>query len=372
MKVVVAMDSFKGCLTALQACEAVVNGVLRACPHCDCVMMPVSDGGDGMLGALSFARSETITVTGPLPNMKVLATIGYQDDNTAIIESAQACGLSLLAPAERDPMLTSTVGVGEMIMHVAARGCRRIIIGLGGSATNDLGTGMLSAMGVEFLDTNGEIVEPCGGNIGRICQLRNLDAPARILEGIEMIAACDVNNPLCGPNGAAAVYAPQKGATPRMVQELDEGARSLSRLINGEIASRPGAGAAGGLGYALMSLCNCRYSSGSERVLDLINFEQACSEADIVITGEGSSDRQTLMGKIAHAVMCKAKHAGCPTALLSGQISGKDELLSAGFCSVNAVTPCDMPLDEAMKPVTASDNLARAAMNLIASITRNA
>lgn len=363
MKAVIAMDSFKGCLSAMQASEAVATGIASAMPQCKTTIVPVSDGGDGLLSTLSI-DTETITVTGPLPHMKVEARIGYRGD-TAIIESAQACGLSLLAPSERNPMLTTTAGVGEMIQHAIGRRCKRIVIGLGGSATNDLGIGMLTALGVEFLDLNGNILAPCGENIAQICQLRNTENLRSKLKGIEIIAACDVNNPLYGPNGAACIYAPQKGATPHMVSVLERGAQALCKVIDQDIALRPGAGAAGGMGYALMAMCGCRYSSGADFVLDLLDFDSTCRDASIVITGEGSSDHQTLMGKIPSAVMRRAKRMGKPTTLLSGKITNGKELLDAGFCSVNAVSPADMPLEIAMIPEVAIQNLELAASNLI-------
>lgn len=366
MKVVVAMDSYKGCLTAREACQAIVCGIKQVVPQCHCIEMPVSDGGDGMLSTISCEK-ETISVSGPLPSMIVNATIGFAG-NTAIIESAQACGLSLLSPEQRNPLLTSTKGVGEMILHAIKCGCKRIILGLGGSSTNDLGTGMLSALGVEFYDNNGEIVAPCGGNIGIIHELSNTDTLATLLDGTEITAACDVNNPLCGSHGAAHVYAPQKGANASMVQQLENGAISLSKIMGEEIALKEGAGAAGGLGYALMALCNCRMASGASLVLELLDFDSACRNANLVITGEGRSDSQTLMGKIPAMVMEMARKQGIPTALLSGRITNEDELKSAGFYSVKTVSPLNMPLEKAMEKDVASHNLESAAKELITQI----
>ncbi len=366
MKIVIAMDSYKECLTASEACRAVAQGVRQALPEADCIELPVSDGGDGLLSTID-CDIETVKVTGPLPGMKVEAHIGFKDD-IAIIESAQACGLALLPPGQRNPMLTTTVGVGEMITHALGRGCSKIIIGLGGSATNDLGTGMLSAMGMQFLDVSGKILTPCGGSLGKIAQIKGLDAVSKLIGDTQIIAACDVNNPLYGPAGAAAIYAPQKGATPAMVNILDNGARSLSKLIDEDSARRPGAGAAGGLGYALMAVCAGTMQCVAPLELDLLGFDDACNGAELVITGEGSSDRQTLMGKIPAVVMKRASKNGVKTTLLSGKISDEEFLFEAGFCSVKSVSPQSMPLAIAMKKDVATRNLEHAAAQMVALI----
>ncbi len=366
MKIVVAMDSFKGCLTAREACQAVARGVRNTLPECHCIEIPVSDGGDGLLSTID-CDIETINVSGPLPGMKVDACIGYTGD-TAIIESAQACGLALLTPAQRTPMLTSTVGVGEMLMHALTHGYHRIIMGLGGSATNDLGTGMLSALGMKFLDLNGKILEPCGANLAKITRIVGREQVSNLLIDTEIIAACDVNNPLFGPMGAAAVYAPQKGATPTQVVQLNEGAQLLSKLIDYKIAGHPGAGAAGGLGYALMAVCGGKMKSGASLVLDLLRFNDACRDADLVITGEGSSDRQTIMGKIPAVVMEYAQTNGVKTALISGQISDADALLDAGFYSVKRVSPESLPIEIAMRKDVATRKLEQAAAQLVTQI----
>lgn len=366
MKVIVAMDSYKGCLTALEACEAVSRGLRKAFPHCNCIEMPVSDGGDGLLDAIPCCIENT-RVTGPLPHMVVDASIGFVGD-TAIIESSQACGLHLLESQHRNPLLTTTIGVGEMIVHALNRGCTSLIIGLGGSATNDLGTGMMTALGMELLDSQGQPVFPCGGNLNKITHLSGRERVNDLLGNTKIVAACDVNNPLFGLTGAAAVYAPQKGATPAMVDTLECGAKSLSALISTELALQAGAGAAGGLGYALRALCNCKMSEGGNMVLDLLDFDNLCSGASLVITGEGSSDKQTLMGKITATVMERANKCGIKTALISGQVHDIEALVQAGFNSVHEVSPSSLPIEEALKKDVALINVELTATRAITQI----
>ncbi len=374
MKIIIAMDSFKGSMSALDACHAAKLGIQDSgVPTREAVLLPVSDGGEGMLSAITHASGyviEQTEVTGPLHGMRVMARIGYSHDGTtAIIESAQACGLHLLASHQRNPLLTTTAGVGEMILQAVRRGCTKILIGLGGSATNDLGTGMLSALGVEFLDKENRQVTMSGATMSDI---NTISLPNPLPDQLSITIASDVNNPLLGTRGAAFTFAPQKGATPHMVTQLEQGAMSLSTVIDKvtgrSCASLPGAGAAGGLGYALMSFFNCRIESGAKTILDILDFDAYLKGASLVITGEGHSDSQTLMGKIPQHVMQQATARGIKTILLSGGVSDSTELLRAGFHRVATITPTGQILAQAMERNTAMANMARASRDIITQI----
>lgn len=373
MRIVIAMDSFKGCLTASEACQAVACGINRSSIPCLITMLPASDGGDGLLDALPCNTRKPVEVSGPLPGMTVKALIGYADNgNTAIIESAQACGLSLLSPQQRNPLLTTTRGVGEMIAHAIGQGCNKIVIGLGGSSTNDLGMGMLGAMGITMTGHDGIQIVPCGETIGKIRELHGLEKLTEATRGIEITIACDVNNPLLGPHGAARVFAPQKGASPQQVETLERNAAALSKVITMvsgmDHTHTPGAGAAGGMGYTLMSLMHGKMVSGAQMFLNISGFDALCSDADLVITGEGRSDRQTLMGKIPGIVMKRAKQLGVKTALIAGQAIDTSLLVEAGFHTVTQATPQGMELKTALKREIAFENIAAAAKSIISQI----
>ena len=377
MKIIAAMDSFKGSLSSIEACSAVIQGIKTSLPLSTCVSCPVSDGGDGLIDVFREKEGffiEGIDVSGPLPGLKVHASIAFMSDGTtAIIESAQACGISLLKRDELNPLLTNTAGVGEMIVHSIKRGCKRIILGLGGTATNDLGAGMLHAMGVVFYDENGHVVVPRGGNIGEICSFTGVELLQKRFKGIELIVASDVVNPLCGVDGAARTYAPQKGATTDMVEMLETSAVSFKQVVNSYFGNDcsivPGAGAAGGMGFALMSFCDCSFRQGAPLVLELLDFDKMLNGASMVITGEGRSDRQTLMGKIPSVVLHWAAQKHIPVALLSGQVVDSDMFLDAGFCCTMASTPVELPLNLAMISETAYNNLVFAGQSLITQIS---
>lgn len=336
-KVIVAIDSFKGCLSSAEAGQAASEGVRGACRQADVVVVPVSDGGEGMLDAfLSPAAlgGKVVEVACHDPLMRpITARYGITaDGTTAIVESAAAAGLTLLAPNERNPVAATTYGVGEMLADAVRRGCRHIIVGLGGSATSDAGRGMLEALGYQW--------------------------PANV----EMIVASDVNNPLCGPNGAAHVYAPQKGATPEQVEMLDLRAREFAGKLAAKMgfdrSGEPGAGAAGGMGYALMQCCGAVMRSGADLLFDIMHFDQMLADAALVITGEGHSDAQTLMGKLPAHILERASNHGVPVALLAGGVSDCETLLAAGFTVVESINPPDAPLAECLRPDVAAARLA--------------
>ena len=354
-KIIVAMDSFKGCLTSNEAGQAAMEGIQKDFPNIEVACIPVSDGGDGMVDVLVQAtggRSITLNVHDPLMR-RVWAEYGVAPDGTAIIETAQACGLTLIKEEERNPMRATTYGVGELVAAAISRGCRKFIIGLGGSGTSDAGIGMLRALTDRLAPRGGTVDDALGG----------------ALEQCRFMLACDVSNPLCGADGAAMVFARQKGATPEMLPMLENRAlrfaRASARHFGFDRSHRPGAGAAGGLGYAFMQYLNADVRPGADLLFDLCGFDGALGGATCVITGEGHADRQTLMGKLPVRVMLRAKAKGVPAWLLAGRADDKDKLLKAGFARVESITPDGMTLAEAMRKDVALANLRSAVVELI-------
>lgn len=337
MKIILAPDSFKECLSAAQVAQAMALAVKEVCPSAEVISLPLADGGEGTLEVLAHAldaRMCEATVSDPL-GRPVRAQYGVAG-KTAVLEVAQACGLSLLRPEERNPLIASSRGVGELLMAAYNKGCRHFLVGLGGSAICDGGAGMMTVPGI------------------------------RDLAGISMELLCDVNAPFVGPTGAARVFAPQKGASPEDVEVLEGRmlrlAESMREETGADVANLPGAGAAGGLGGAFMAYFAAEKVSGIGRVLELVHFSKVIKGAALVITGEGKSDAQTLQGKVPFGVLQKAK--GTPVALLSGRIEDREALVAAGFHPVVEVSPRDMPLREALQPKTALENI-RAAVKSI-------
>lgn len=346
MHIILAIDSFKGCLTSEEV-EAIFAQALTA-RGATVRSLPMSDGGEGMLEAfISALHGQIITAEVHDPLMRpLLASYGIAPDGTAVIETAKACGLTLMTPEERNPLIATTYGVGELIAHALRRGCKRFIIGLGGSGTSDAGKGMLQALTDSFAPH---------GTIH--------DVLSRETAGCQFTLASDVRNPLCGREGAAFIFAPQKGAPPQMVEELDRRARqfadSSARLMGKDASTQPGAGAAGGLGYAFMQYFNATAQSGADLLLNLTAFDQQLEQADLVITGEGHADRQTLMGKLPERILQRARKHHVPVWLVAGQTDDADELIAAGFSRVAKLTPESMNLQEAIKPETTRQNIFR-------------
>ncbi|MBR5299611.1 MAG: glycerate kinase [Bacteroidales bacterium] len=361
-KVVVASDSFKGSLSSWQVAEAVEKTFHDMMPGCDVVKLAVADGGEGSMDALMTTlngRSASLMVSDPL-GRPVEAEYALIDGLTAVIEMARASGLTLLHPEERNPLLTSTYGTGQLIADALDKGCRRFMICIGGSATNDAGTGMLEALGYRFMDAEGNLLKCCGGVLNRICSVDVLNVHPALKES-EFIVACDVDSPFCGHAGAAYVYGPQKGATPEMVEMLDEGmryfAQIISRVTGVDVTDMPGAGAAGGLGGALKSFLNAQMRRGADMVLDAVDFDMDITDADLVITGEGRIDSQTLTGKLPYVVAERAASRNIPAVALCG-CAEVDALPM--FRTICPVTPEDMPLSLAMDPLVASMNIQNA------------
>lgn len=352
MKTILAIDSFKGCMSSSEV-EETIAGVLNK-NGLETLCLPMSDGGEGMLSVFTSAMGGTLEPVYIHDQMmrRVDAQYGVMPDGTAIIEVAQACGLNLVKEEERNPMRSTTYGVGELLSRAIKRGCRNFIIGLGGTGTSDAGIGMIRAL-VDIFARGKSFDEALKTELGE-CRFT---------------LASDVDNPLCGKNGAAHVYAPQKGATPEMVEQLDRRARLFaekSALHFGfDKSNELGAGAAGGLGYAFMQYLGAEMKSGADLLLDLTDFNGKIKDADLILTGEGSADRQTLMGKLPQRILMRGKQLGVPVGLVAGRVEDREELLSAGFSFVESITPEGMPLEDAIKKEVAFSNLRRFATSLV-------
>jgi glycerate 2-kinase len=329
MKIVVAPQSFKGSLEAPQVAEAIARGVRQVFPDAEIVLLPLADGGEGTVRTLvqcSKGRTVTTRVLGPLER-PVNASWGLLGDGqTAVIEMAAASGLPLLRRYERNPMRTTSFGTGELIRHALDMGVGKLIVGIGGSATNDGGAGMAEALGARFLDANGERLPRGGGPLSRLDRIdvSELDPQTN---GIDVQVACDVNNPLLGPTGASEIYGPQKGADPEMVKELDAGlahyANVLERDLGKNVKDIPGAGAAGGLGAGLVAFLDAKLRPGTEIIFEAIGLESVLEGADLVFTGEGRIDGQDLFGKAPMEVAKRAKRLGIPSIAIAGS-TGRD------------------------------------------------
>ena len=367
MKVVIAIDSFKGSLSSLEAGEAVREGVLKADGSAKVVIRPLADGGEGTVDALAIGLGGEMIeaeVTGPLGE-PVKAKYCIVKGSTAVIEMAQAAGLPLVPAELRDPLFTTTYGVGELILDAIRRGCRSFIVGIGGSATNDGGTGMLSALGFDFLDKNGEKI---------VFGARGLEALASVsaenvipeLRECSFRVACDVNNPLCGERGCSAVYGPQKGATPESVKIMDEWlgkyAETAKAVFPNADPNYPGAGAAGGLGFAFKTFMNASLESGIGIILDETELEKHIADADVVVTGEGRIDFQTAMGKAPIGVAKLAKKHGKRVVAFAGCVTeDAEECNSHGIDAFFPIIRGITTLDEALDRDNAYSNLRAAA-----------
>ena len=327
MRILICPQEFKGSLTAREAAEAIAAGLSRVLPDAEFEVAPVADGGPGTVDAiLSSAPGhlENAIVHDPL-GRSVEAAWGLLDDSTGVIEMAGASGLVLLAPDERDPRLTSTYGTGELIREALEKGCLRLIVGIGGSATNDAGAGMAQALGIRLLDASGRELPPGGAALAALDRIEASGLDPRLRQ-VEIIAASDALNPLCGPTGASFVYGPQKGATQDIAAELDAALQHLAEIVRNDldvdIEALPGAGAAGGLGGGLVAFLRARIVSGAELVAEAISLPERITHADIVVTGEGKLDSQTAYGKSISVVARLAKAAGKPVIAFAGSHEG--------------------------------------------------
>lgn len=354
MKIIVAPDSFKGSNSSLQAATLIERGIRKVYPQADIIKIPVADGGEGTVEAVITASQgqwQETAVNDPL-GRGIMARWGCTKD-LAVIEMAEASGLTLLKEEERNPLKTSTYGTGQLIEEALNKGYRKILIGLGGSATNDGGTGMARALGVRFLDEQGQELSDGGGDLHRLEQidLRNLDP--RIIE-TEITIASDVTNPLLGETGATVTYSTQKGADQAMQRLLEEGLAKLADVLEKQqeqsFRGQSGAGAAGGLGFGLLAFCGARISSGIDTILDSIDFDRIIRGAAIVVTGEGRIDGQSLYGKVPVGIARRCRAQNIPVLAIVGDLLGNmDAIYAEGISSVMSTVPRAMPLKEAME-----------------------
>ena len=373
MNILIAIDSFKGSLTSLEAGEATAQGIRRAFPDAVCHVRPLADGGEGTVDALTAGLGgtvRTVKVTGPC-RRPVEAHYGILPGHIAVMEMAQAAGLPQAPSEARDPMHTTTFGVGEMILDAIAHGCREFIMGIGGSATNDGGVGMLSALGWRFLDARGEPVAAGAAGLADLHTIEDSSVPA-LLGECRFHVACDVTNPLCGERGCSAVYGPQKGARPQEIPLMDGWMADYARLTADRFPARaaagvcdpdyPGAGAAGGMGFALRAYLGAELTPGVGLILDKTEMERHIADADIVVTGEGRLDGQTAMGKAPAGVAALAKRHQKPVIAFSGCLG--DNASACHSCGIDAffpILPACLSVEDAMEPNRAARNLSNTA-----------
>lgn len=363
MRILIAADSFKDALSAPRVCRAIATGIRRIHPDAQITEFPLADGGEGTFGVLTYHLDlKTVEAETLDPLFRPLrATYGLSaDGQTAVVEMAAASGLQLLRPEERDPLRTTTLGTGLLLADALRRGATHVVLAIGGSATNDGGVGMASALGWRFLDTAGQEIRPMGGTLHRIARIVAPDGP-NTFKQVEVI--CDVTNPLLGTTGAAQVYGPQKGADAAAVTALDAGLQHLEQLVEWQLgrpglAHTPGAGAAGGLGFGAMAFLDATLRRGIDLVLDLTHFDVALAGADLVITGEGQLDGQTLHGKLIHGICQRAAPFGVPVVALCGRLAATPEQVRAiGLQQAISINEVELPLPEML--ARTEENLER-------------
>jgi glycerate kinase len=369
-RVLIAPQAFKGSVDAVRVASAIARGLRRVWPDVECDELPLADGGEGTVRALVHAtggRTRRSRAHDPL-GREIEAEWGLLGDGrTAVVEMAAASGLPLLRPEERDPRITSTRGTGELMLEAAMSGASRVVIGIGGSATNDGGSGMARAIGFRFLDREGSDLPEGGAALARLHRIEGHVDPRLMRVRIEV--ASDVTNPLLGPEGASAVFGPQKGATPEVVAELDAAlaryADVIERFVGRDVRNVPGAGAAGGLGAGLIAFADAKLRSGAQIVMTATRFAERAARADLVVTGEGRMDVQSTYGKLTGSVIARAKELGRPVVAIVGGIGGgADALLAAGLSAVQVSAEGAASLEDAMRrgegPISdAAERLAR-------------
>ncbi len=373
MRIVAAPNALKGCLNAVQAAEAMKQGILAANPRCHVACVPVADGGDGLIEVMLHAlggQQIDVAVAGPRMQPVSAPFCLVPTRRLAVVEMARASGLALLPESQRDPTQTTTTGTGELIRAALDRGAERIIVGIGGSATCDGGIGMAAALGYRFLDGTGQPVEPVGGALTAIAAIDRHHRDPRI-DGLSIAAACDVTNPLTGPDGAAAVYGPQKGASPDQVAQLDAGLANLARVVRRDLgidmAHVPGSGAAGGLGGGLLAFLGAELKPGIDLVIDAVGLRDQLDDADLVLTAEGRIDAQTRFNKAPAGVARTAKSAGVPCIAICGAVGdGVESLHAIGIDAVFSI--CNGPLSLAEAMHDAADLLAAGTEQVVRTV----
>lgn len=347
-RIIIAPDSFKGTLEAGQVCDIIAGEVKKLCRDAEVLCIPMSDGGEGMCSSyLSLIGGErrSLSVSGP-KGTTVEAEFGILPDGSAVMEMAACAGLPLM-DGELEPLRATTYGVGELIEHIASLGCEKLLLGLGGSATNDCGIGMAAALGYRFLDAEGREVAPLAENLGKVDKI----VPPEVLPDIRVRAACDVDNPLCGERGASAVFGPQKGLRPEQIGPHDMAMAHFAQVIKGDlgpdVAEVSGAGAAGGLGAGVLAFLKGELTPGIELLLDSVGFDEMLDTADLVITGEGRLDGQSMAGKVPVGVSRRARAKGVPCIALAGCLGKGAELcLDEGISAYYACGPAGRDMEE--------------------------
>lgn len=355
MKTLICPDSYKESLTSIQVAQAIAKGFSKQWPEEEQILIPLADGGEGTVMALVQATKGEIHyqwVSDPLNN-PVDAYFGILGNgSTAVVEVAQASGLALLSAEKRNPMLTTSYGTGELIVEALDKGCKKLVLALGGSATNDGGMGLLTALGINFYDQDGQILSGNGRDLARVARIDASGLDGR-LKDVEVQVACDVSNPLCGKNGAAHVYGAQKGATEEMIVQLDSGLENYARVIAEQIGKKvrdmPGAGAAGGIGAGALAFLNAKLVSGVDLLIETTGIEEIVPQVDLIVTGEGRTDEQTANGKAPMGISKLAKKYGKPVICISGSVDlNSEKLLTEGFDAMFSVLNEPMDIDAAM------------------------
>lgn len=363
-KIVLAFDSFKGSLTSIRAAEAAAKAIHAVLPDCKIATVQIADGGEGTVDAICAGgglKSTRIECNVHDPLMRAISTY-YEilSDGTAIIETASASGLTRLSPDERNPMLTTTFGTGEQILDALNRDCRKFLIGLGGSATNDAAMGILAALGYRFVDASGHELAPTGENLAKAEKIVTINADNRLAE-CSFTLACDVESPFCGKLGAARIFAPQKGATSEQVDMLDNGLRHFAQLLKAtfhtDITATAGAGAAGGIGGTLCAALGARLCRGIDIVLDYADFDNAIADADLILTGEGSIDEQSGMGKAISGILSRANRQRVPIVALAGCVNGVEKLNELGLKATFSIQQRPISLNDAINAKTAAKGI---------------
>lgn len=356
MKIILAIDSFKGCLSSAEVERAAQEGILKVYPSTEVIALPIADGGEGTLEAMLSVNNamRTVSVAAHDPLMRPIQTsYGMSaDGKTAILEMAKTCGLTLLSVAERNPLMTTSFGLGEQIADAIDKGCKQLIIAVGGSATNDAGIGMLQALGYRFYNKRGR---PVANNAKALKQTERIDLNVikRLPPDCCITVAVDVSSPLYGEHGAAFVFAPQKGGSPRMVEDLDRGLRHFAEIVvqcvGQDYSFLPGTGAAGGIGFALKSFMNANFKAGIDLLLDALDFDRLIIDADLIITGEGAIDCQTLMGKVPFGILKRSTLYRKKVIAIAGKVTDRELLLDHGFKDVLCINHPDVDSTLALK-----------------------
>ena len=350
MKITIATDSFKGSASSIEVANAIEKGIHRVNPNIVCDKYPVADGGEGLIDTLKQEGDEIVKLTVHGPLFEKTEAYYLKRKNTAVIEMANASGLPMVPEEKRNPLYTTTLGTGELMMHALENGCTELIIGIGGSATNDGGIGLLQVLGVKFLDINNQQLTPNGKSLENLATVDSSEISTLVAKA-NIRVACDVDNPLCGKNGCSAIYGPQKGATKQIIMDMDKWLKNFAIISDKEtIANLPGSGAAGGLGFALSGFCGAKLESGITLVLDLIGIGESLKDSSLVITGEGKIDGQSIRGKVPVGVASLAAKYNLPVIAIAGDIGeGTEILYENGLSAIVSTTNAAMPLAVAMK-----------------------